>query len=236
MGTTRTNPPQYGSLAGHAVAAWAATCPDRTALRVPGGPSLSYAVLNERATRLAQALLAHGLTHGDRVAVWLGNRCEYIETYLACAKAGLVVVPVNIRFTAPEAQFVLTDSGARALVHDAAVTAAVTELGVDLHPCWQVGGSSSRGSDYESALLEGSSAALPDPHPDDLLVIGYTSGTTGQPKGAELTHRSVTHLGLTNAISCRYRMGSTQVFGLSLSFTATVPAHVLPHLVVCPWP
>lgn len=81
-------------------------------------------------------------------------------------------------------------------------------------------------------IAAGAAAPLPPPDEDALLLIGYTSGTTGFPKGAELTHRSVAHLGRTNQMSCRYAIGSVQVFGLSMSFTATVPAHLLPHLAV----
>ncbi|MCE0762000.1 AMP-binding protein [Pseudonocardia kujensis] len=220
-------PTPRGSLVGHAVADWARATPRRAALAETGGRIRTYAELSYRANRLAQGLLARGLDPGDRVAVWLGNRIEYIETYLACARAGLVVVPVNIRFTAEEARFVLEDSGARALVHEGTVGGRVTELDLELTPALDVDTPG-----FEEFVAAGAEVPPVEPHPDDLLVIGYTSGTTGFPKGAELTHRSVTHLGLTNALACRYSLGSVQVFGLSLSFTATVPAHVLPHLAV----
>lgn len=218
-----------GSLVSHAVADWARAAPDRVALAEAGRRRRTYAELDTRTDRLAQALSAHGVVPGDRVAIWLGNRVEYLETYLACAKAGLVVVPVNIRFTAEEARFVLEDSGSRALVHEGSVAGQVHELGVDLPLRVDVDGA---GEPFERFLEAGAAVTPPEPDPDDLLVIGYTSGTTGFPKGAELTHRSITHLGLTNALACRYGLGSVQVFGLSLSFTATVPAHVLPHLAV----
>jgi acyl-CoA synthetase (AMP-forming)/AMP-acid ligase II len=220
-----------GSLVSHAVADWARATPDRVALAEPDGRRRTYAELDSRADRLAQGLLAQGLAPDDRVAIWLGNRIEHLETYLACAKAGLVVVPVNIRFTAEEARFVLEDSGARALVHQGSVAPHVEALGLlgELRLCLDVDGA---GEPFERFVAAGSPMPPTAPDPDALLVIGYTSGTTGFPKGAELTHRSITHLGLTNALSCRYSLGSTQVFGLSLSFTATIPAHVLPHLAV----
>ena len=220
-----------GSLVSHAVTNWALAAPHRTAVEQVGGRAVSYAELDSRSDRLAQAFLGNGLQPGARVAVWLGNCVEYVETYVACAKAGLVVVPVNIRFTAEEARFVLEDSGARALVHEDSVAGQVEELGLrgELRPCVAVDGPH---ASFEAFLAAGAPVRPDEPHPDDLLVIGYTSGTTGFPKGAELTHRSITHLGLTNAVSCRYTLGSVQVFGLSLSFTATIPAHVLPHLAV----
>lgn len=207
--------------------------PRRLAITTADGPGRTYAQLDERTNRLAHALLAH-LAPGDRVAIWLGNQVEYIETYLACAKAGLVVVPVNIRFTVEEARHILTDSGARALVFEPAVDERVHALGIldDLALALRVGGPGPAAGDFEEILAAGADTPPPQPDEDTLLVIGYTSGTTGFPKGAELTHRTISHLGLTNALSCRYRTGSVHVFGMSLSFTATVPAHVLPHLAV----
>ena len=169
---------------------------------------------------------------GDRVAIWLGNCLEYMETYLACAKAGLVVVQINIRHKSAEARFQLEDSGARLLVFCDAVAPYVDDLDLDL--VLVATGQERVGSTlgFEALLWAGADALLPEPGDDDLLLIGYTSGTTGFPKGAELTHRSVKTLGQTNAIVNRYALASTQVFGLSLSFTAGIPAHVLTHLFV----
>jgi acyl-CoA synthetase (AMP-forming)/AMP-acid ligase II len=188
------------------------------------GPVRTYAELDARSQRLAHGLLALGCARGDRVGVWLGNSLEYIDIYIACAKAGLVVVPVNGRFTPAEADHVLGDADVRLLVYCSEIAEQVAML--QHRPILLAS------DDLELVIAKGSTHALPDPGPDDLLIIGYTSGTTGTPKGAELTHGSVERLALTNALSCRYRMGSVHVFGMSLSFTATVPAHVLPHLVV----
>jgi acyl-CoA synthetase (AMP-forming)/AMP-acid ligase II len=221
-------------IAQSCVVSHAAQHPHRIALVMAEGPSRTYWQLHERTNRLAQALLANGIAPGARVAVWLGNRLEYLETYLACAKAGFVVVPVNIRFTVHEAGYILDHSGAQALVYGPEVDQRVDELAGlrELRLVLRVGPSIPGATEFESFLAAGADA-LPAPPPEDaLLVIGYTSGTTGLPKGALLTHRSVSRLGLTNAVSCRYVMGSVQIFGLSLSFTATVPAHILPHLAI----
>lgn len=208
--------------------------PDRSALLLTDGSRRSYAELDERSSRLAQALLATGLASGARVAIWLGNCLEYLDTYLACAKAGLVVVQVNIRHKTSEARFQLEDSGAEVLVFCDAVAPFVDALGLDGDRLLITTGREriGRALAFEDFLARGANTMPPDPDDDDLLVIGYTSGTTGFPKGAELTHRSVKTLGQTNAITNRYTLGSTQVFGLSLSFTAGIPAHVLTHLYV----
>lgn len=208
--------------------------PDKSAIELASGARRTYAELDERTNRLAHALLAQDLDRGDRVAIWLGNCLEYLDTYLACAKAGLVVVQINIRNTPAEARYQLEDSGARVLVFGDPVAARVQalDLGDDLVLVTTGNEHVGRSIDFEGLLAAGSPTMPPEPDDDDLLVIGYTSGTTGFPKGAELTHRSIKTLGQTNAITSRYAMASTQVFGLSLSFTAGIPAHVLPHLYV----
>jgi acyl-CoA synthetase (AMP-forming)/AMP-acid ligase II len=203
-----------------------------TAFELLGGPKRSYGELDERTNRLAQALLGR-LRPGDRVAIWLDNCLEYMDTYLACVKAGLVIVQVNIRHKAYEARFQLTDSGAAALVYGDAVAEHVEQLGLDLGLVLATGRHRVTGAlGFEDFLATGANVLPPEPGDDDLMVIGYTSGTTGFPKGAELTHRSVRTLGQTNAITNRYPMNSVHVFGLSLSFTATIPAHILTHLYV----
>jgi acyl-CoA synthetase (AMP-forming)/AMP-acid ligase II len=208
--------------------------PGRSAVELVSGARRTYAELDERTNRLAHALLAQNLDRGDRVALWLGNRLEYLDTYLACAKAGLVVVQINIRHKPAEARYQLEDSGARVLVFGDSVAAYVEELGLGDDVVLVTTGTErvGRSVDFEGFLAAGADTMPPEPDDDDLLVIGYTSGTTGFPKGAELTHRSVKTLGQTNAITNRYAIASTQVFGLSLSFTAGIPAHVLTHLYV----
>ena len=227
---TRPGPASVGLQ----VHAGALRTPHRSAVEMVNGARRTYAALDERSNRLAQALLGRGLSRGDRVAIWLGNCLEYLDTYLACAKAGLVVVQINIRHKPAEARFQLEDSAARALVFCDGVAAFVEELGLgsDL-VLVTTGRERVDGAEaFEQFLDAGADQLPPDPDDDDLLVIGYTSGTTGFPKGAELTHRSVKTLGQTNAVTNRYTMASTQVFGLSLSFTAGIPAHVLTHLYV----
>src|ERR687893_541049 len=102
--------------------------PDKSAVELVSGPRRTYAELDERTNRLAHALLAQNLGRGDRVAVWLGNCLESLDTYLACAKAGLVVVQINIRHKPAEARYQLEDSGARVLVFGDPVAAYVEEL------------------------------------------------------------------------------------------------------------
>lgn len=208
--------------------------PNKSAIELLGGARRTYGDLDERSNRLAQALLAQGLGKGARVAIWLNNCLEYIDTYLACAKAGLVVVQINVRHKPSEARFQLENSEARVLIFGDELAEYVDQLGLEGEIILiNIGkGRINRSLRFEEFLSSGANIMPADPDDDDLLVIGYTSGTTGFPKGAELTHRSVKTLGQTNAITNRYALASKQIFGLSLSFTAGIPAHVLTHLFV----
>src|SRR5688572_8046371 len=102
---------------------FARATPQATAV-VDGARTLTYAALDERASRLANTLLSAGLGAGQRVAVLAGNRLEYCEIACGLAKAGLPMVPLNPRLTAAEAGFIVEHSGATALILDDALAAA----------------------------------------------------------------------------------------------------------------
>ena len=183
------------------LARWARRTPAAVALRCDG-VGRTYAELDERVTRLARALAARGVGTGDRVAVLALNGLETWETYLAGVRLGAIVVPVNFRLVADEVAYVLTDSGAVALVVDA----AMAEVGAKARA--QAPGVTTVltiGEEFEAALADAGSEPL-DVEVDESApaFIMYTSGTTGRPKGAVLTHRNllmhvfsqVTHLGV----------------------------------------
>jgi long-chain acyl-CoA synthetase len=174
---------------------FARATPGATAV-IDGDRTLTFAALDERASRLANRLLARGLKPGERVAVLLGNRLEYPEIAAGIAKAGLVMVPLNPRLTPAESRFILEHSGTRALVLDDALAAvtgdAVRQLGlVVLSIDGARPGSTGLGPDYEAELAE-ADAQDPQVPVDELdpFCIEYTSGTTGRPKGVLISHRS----------------------------------------------
>jgi len=143
--------------------------------------SLTWAELDSQVDRVAGGLIARGLSRGDRVAILLPNSIEFAVSYFAVLRAGLVAVPLNISYTAPEVEFQLTDSGAGLVVTDsslAAVAASAETLLV--------------GSPEWDALAAGPSYdGEPGAGDEDLAVLLYTSGTTGRPKGAMLSHRAL---------------------------------------------
>lgn len=156
--------------------------PDRTALTAPGR-ALTYADLANRVARYAGTLAARGIRHGDRVAYLGVNAVEVFETFFACWLLGAVAVPLNYRLAGPEIHYMLEDCGATALVHSPDATALVAAAAP---PC------------PVFALAEFdhvAGPALDDVPPvafDDPALILYTSGTTGRPKGAVLTHAGMT--------------------------------------------
>ncbi len=169
--------------------------------------ALTYAQYEERATRLANAFEALGLAQGDRVAIYAHNCLEWMELYAACAKSGVVAVPVNFRLTAPEVQYVLEDSGATALFTgaDLVEVAASVQGATAVRPdaLVQIGGDRPAPGfrAYEDVLRLG--VARPPRarvRPEDAWTVMYTSGTTGKPKGAVRSHQSYALFYVLNAV------------------------------------
>jgi long-chain acyl-CoA synthetase len=165
----------------------AARDPRRVALKLDG-LALSYAQLDEATTRLAGWLGRRGLAPGDRVGIMLPNLPHFAVCYYGVLRAGGVVVPVSVLLKRSEVAFQLRDSGARLLfasegfAHEA--EAGARDAGAE---CVSV----APGKFEQSLAAAGPRRDLVDGEPDDTAVILYTSGTTGTPKGAELTHRSL---------------------------------------------
>ncbi|MFE7900348.1 long-chain fatty acid--CoA ligase [Streptomyces sp. NPDC057424] len=162
--------------------------PHRTAL-IHGDTTRTYAGLHDRTTRLAHALRARGVRRGDRIAYLGPNHPSYLETLFAAGTLGAVFVPLNIRLAGPEIAYQLADSGARALVYGPSYAGLVAGLpgSTDVRVYLEAGG------EYEAAVAEASGEPVDEPvGADDTCIIMYTSGTTGRPKGAMLTHGNLT--------------------------------------------
>jgi long-chain acyl-CoA synthetase len=159
----------------------------------------TYRQVNERSNRLAHGLLALGLTKGARIAFMADNCHQYVEAYFGPAKAGLVLVPVNARFNESEVAYCLTHSESEVLIYQSRFEEIVSKARPDLPHVKHfisIGGS----SHSYAELLQSGSPGEPDVsvNQDDLAMIMYTSGATGQAKGVMMTQR-----GLISAIDCQ---------------------------------
>jgi fatty-acyl-CoA synthase len=180
----------------------------RNAVRTPRAPALrfgartvSYGELDERSDRLAAALHERGIAARDAVPLWLHNGIEIVETLFALHKLGAAAAPLNFRLSADEAAFILGDIGARGIIADARLLEAAGDA---LDADWTLVVGDTPDCSYEEAI--GRQQAPPPTvvvDDDDAAFVMYTSGTTGRPKGAVLTHKNL----IANTWSWTFEVG-----------------------------
>ena len=192
--------------------------PNRTAITFRG-ESFTYDELEARSTRLAAALLDQGFRHGDRVAIVFHNCIEYFDVFFAVAKLGGVAVPINYMLRAREVEFLLDDSGASWVFFEEGLRtilggldhsdATRTYIGLGMEHV-----AASGNLRYEDLLAgDQSELHLPPGHVvtiHDLFLLQYTSGTTGNPKGAMHTHSTVMWNSFHQVVD--YRVTADDVF------------------------
>ena len=176
--------------------------PDATAFRFLGHTT-TWGELDRRVTALAGALSRRGVGFGDRVLILMLNRTEFIEAFLAANKLGAIAVPVNFRMTPPEIAFLVSDCQAHVVITEAVLAKVATAVrGID--PTLETVVVAGTGTDdevigYDDLISEPGDAPQPVDIPNDSpALIMYTSGTTGRPKGAVLTHNNVSGQAMTN--------------------------------------
>ncbi|MDV3220185.1 acyl-CoA synthetase [Intrasporangium sp.] len=196
-----------------------------------GGRTLTYAALDEAVTRAAAHLLGLGLAKGDRVAAYGKNSDAYLIGFLACARAGLVHVPLNYNLTGPELSYLVTQSGSRAILHDPALAGHLDLLDPEALELLErrIPLRDADGSLVDVAL----SGEVPEVEVEvadtDTAQFLYTSGTTSRPKAAIMSHRALVH----EYLSC--------IVALDLAADDN-PLHVMPlyhsaqmHVFLVPW-
>ncbi|WP_055574430.1 acyl-CoA synthetase, partial [Streptomyces prasinopilosus] len=190
-----------------------------------GDRTWTYDALDTAVSRAAGVLLGAGLSPGDRVGAYGHNSDAYLIGFLACARAGLVHVPVNQNLTGDDLAYLVGQSGSGLVLTDPGLAGRLPD-GVRTLPLRDADGSL-------LDLLAGAPAHDgPGPRSEDLVQLLYTSGTTARPKGAMMTHRALVHEYLSAITALDLQAGDLPVHALPLYHSAQMHVFLLPYLAV----
>ncbi len=201
---------------------------------VRGNETRTYGELLDRGARLANAMRGAGLAPGTPVAAMLEDRICSLEVYIGAAFGGYPVIHVNDRLAAPEVAHILADSGARALFHTDGRSEVVTAAAgpAELRRLVTIGADRPPGAiGFDDFVSTGRSELEITPRAaGDLAIVGYTSGTTGLPKGAMISQRALTEC--VRLMPSLFRISSYGrcAFTGTLSFASGIWGVILPHL------
>ncbi|GAA0533983.1 fatty acyl-CoA synthetase [Saccharopolyspora thermophila] len=214
----------------------AARVPDREALRFVDGAGQqrvwTYRELDAAVTRAAAALLATGAAKGDRVAAYGRNSDAYLIGFLACARAGLVHVPLNYNLTSGELAYLLEQSGSTVALVDPALADRLAEIraGTAVERVIPLRDSA------DSLLAWCSAGPVPELDvtvaDDDLVQLLYTSGTTSSPKGAMMTHRALLHEYVSCIVALDFTEDDLPLHVMPLYHSAQLHVFLLPNLMI----
>lgn len=212
----------------------------RSAAKVPqhialtfDGRARTYRELDDAVTRAAHHLAALGLDPGDRVAAYGTNSDAYVIGFLACARAGLVHVPVNYALTGDELTYLVAQSGARAVLFDPALATTLDAVRPDLGTVEHV--IPLRDTEGSLLAIAGSGEVAdfaPRASATDLAQLLYTSGTTSKPKGAMMTHEALIFEYVSAVIALELRAEDNPLVAMPLYHSAGMHVFMLPYLSV----
>ncbi len=184
------------------------------------GREISYKEWNERANRAANGFAGLGIKAGDRVGLMMMNSPEFLECFFGLAKIGAISVPLNWRLAPPEIAYISKDAGIRALVYgpEFAQTVAALRGDIPAQTYITVGSDAPAGDLNYAALTAGADASEPEiaAVDDDALVIYFTAGTTGRPKGVVLTHNNLFYDSCTVSFSLDWHQGDRVLVAMPL--------------------
>ncbi|MEQ3672647.1 AMP-binding protein [Pseudophaeobacter sp.] len=178
---------------------------DRPALYLGQDLVANYQRFHHKAAALAGWLLAQGVQPGDRIALFMKNCPDYLISLYGIWYAGAAAVPINAKLHGREAQYILQDSGARMVIVSAGLDSALAEVGVET-PVVSIAADR-----YRQAMGCAPVAEPVQRHPQDLAWLFYTSGTTGQPKGVQITHRMLVAVSLSYFADVDAATGADQI-------------------------
>ena len=156
---------------------------------------LTYKQLDIRVTEIAAGLSQHGVKRGDRVAMLVSNRIEFLVVLLGTLRTGAIAVPINVREQTPELTYILNHCGAMILIHDREISHKLPNQNDLQHLRYRfsIDGPIDNSNDFSELLITAPTIKPIDSTEEDVAVILYTSGTTGLPKGAMLTNFNIVH-------------------------------------------
>jgi len=214
----------------------AARAPERVALRFADSSgddrTWTYAELDAAVSRAAGALLATGARKGDRIAAYGKNSDAYLIAFLACARAGLVHVPINNNVDGAELAYLLRQSGSTVALVDPALSEPLHQV----LPQTAVRAVVVLRGDSGSLLDRCTSGETPEldveVSDEDLVQLLYTSGTTSDPKGAMMTHRALLHEYVSCVVALDFTAEDDPLHAMPLYHSAQMHVFLLPHLML----
>jgi fatty-acyl-CoA synthase len=214
--------PGHGSTVDGILRRSARRTPARVAVEY-GDRAWTYEELDEAVSRAASVLRDQGLAPGDRVGAYGHNSDAYLIGFLACARAGLVHVPVNQNLTGDDLAYIVGQSGSALVLADPGLSDRLPD-GVRTVPLRDAGDS------LLARLAQAPAYDGPEPRSEDLVQLLYTSGTTALPKGAMMTHRALVHEYLSAITALDLSAGDRPVHSLPLYHSAQMHVFLLPYL------